>query len=72
MEKTKYLTAPKPITPVKENVEKEKPVKERNQPIIKQTEAKLSHPEAWRIFFGQRGKRQNMITIRQMPPPKIQ
>ena len=92
MEKTRYLTAAKPITPGKRyhHQEKEDNCGEKNylswgeekislfgggqeySPIMKQTEAKLSHPEAWRIFLGQRGKRQNMITIKQIPPPRIQ
>ena len=75
MEKTKYFTAAKPITPVKANVKCERTQtgeRKKNRPIMKQTEAKLSQPEAWRIFFGQRGKRQNRITTRQIPPPKIQ
>ena len=92
MEKTRYLTAAKPITPGKRDHHQEKENNcgekvnltwgeekislfgggEEYSPIMKQTEAKLSQPEAWRIFLGQSGKRQNMITIKQIPPPRIQ
>ena len=92
MEKTRYFTAAKPITPEKRYHYQEKENncgeeidltwgeeqislfgrRQEHSPIMKQTDAKLSQPEAWRIFLGQRGKRQNMITIKQIPPPRIQ
>jgi len=41
-------------------------------PTTKQTEANESHPDTCLIFFGQRGKRQKRMTMRQIPPPRIQ
>ena len=38
----------------------------------KRTAIHESQPAPFLIFFGHRGKRQKIITIKQMPPPRIQ